>query len=73
MILRTEERPHYTMYRVNGPAIIAHCTQRIFLNTINGWTDKKIKKEIINMAKMSSINKNNRRIRLSDKFYKKRK
>ena len=34
MILRTEERPHYTMYRVNGPAIIAHCTQRIFLNTL---------------------------------------
>ena len=25
------------------------------------------------MAKLSSINKNNRRIRLSDKFYKKRK
>ena len=27
----------------------------------------------INMAKLSAINKNNRRIKLSDKFYKKRK
>ena len=31
-----------------------------------------IKKEIIRMAKVSAINKNNKRIKLSDKFYKKR-
>ena len=29
-------------------------------------------KEIINMAKLSSINKNNKRIKLSEKFKKKR-
>ena len=32
-----------------------------------------MKTGIINMAKLSAINKNNRRIKLSDKFYKKRK
>ena len=31
-----------------------------------------IKKEITRMAKMSSVNKNNKRIKLSDKFYKKK-